>query len=706
MKPNLNKYDIEFLIDCLKTGKEIPAEYKYAIFPTKQKEYELVYAGKVRKEDILADNEEAKAVPLQVEKIFNGTKYSLAAKDWYNLLVFGDNLQILKTFYKNDDPLIKGKVKSKVKLIYIDPPFATEDDFRGNGGAKAYSDKAKGAEFVEFLRRRLIIAKEILADDGTIWVHLDYRKAEYIKVLMDEIFPSCHLNTIYWRSQVARGAKVNAEFLPKSCQQILVYKKRVDAKPFWEAPKREIFLTEDEIKQEGGYKQDENRNYFRTSDPGSYSFKSLLEFYNQGKIYVSYGGKVIVDKKNKQIKTTKGKIGIKYYAENLGGGKYKIVRSIDNIWTDIPGLGTVPSEDTGYPTQKVEALLERIINSTTQVGDLVMDFFSGSGTTIAVAEKLGRRWIGCDIGKLAIYTTQKRLLEIGESKDLNNSKKKYSKLSKSFGVVISGLYDLGKVFALKKDEYIEFVKRLFEVEETKVKSIGGVLLDGKRRDFYVKIFPYWEVQNASVDEKYLNELHKNLGAKIDGRVYIIVPANNVHFISDYHEIGGTRYYFLKVPYQIIKELHKVQFKKLRQPQSKKQINDLDEAIGFHFVRQPEVKSEVKAAKDKVVLKIKKFESAYAQDELGEKLENFESLAMVLVDLKYNGDQFLMSKYFFAQDLIGKKNDEEQDDEQIRNELEKRKEIVLDFERKKCGKQMMAIYVDIYGNEFREVFNLK
>jgi site-specific DNA-methyltransferase (adenine-specific)/adenine-specific DNA-methyltransferase len=83
---NLNKNDISFLIDCLKNGKDIPEVYKYAIFPTKQKEYELAYAGKARKEDILADNEEAKAVPLQIEKVFNGTKYPLAAKDWQNLL--------------------------------------------------------------------------------------------------------------------------------------------------------------------------------------------------------------------------------------------------------------------------------------------------------------------------------------------------------------------------------------------------------------------------------------------------------------------------------------------------------------------------------------------------------------------------------------------------------------------------------------------
>lgn len=651
---NINKNDTEFLIDCLRTGKEIPTEYKYALFPTKQKEYELVYAGKARKEDILADNEEAKAVPLQVEKIFNGTKYPLAAKDWHNLLVFGDNLQILKTFYKDEDPLIKGKVKGKVKLIYIDPPFATTDEFQNKEGAKAYSDKKKGAEFVEFLRRRLIVAREILADDGVIFIHLDQKSSHYVKVLMDEIFGKNYFkNEIIWR-----------------------YRR-------WPAPQKNFQKMHDVI--------------FRYAKTDDVLWNQLYEEKSASTL------KAFGDTKLTTEITERGTVK-KIRTEEKSLGTY-----MSDVWeiAMIQGSASKERDSAGnYPTQKPEVLLERIIRSSTNEGDLVMDFFCGSGTTLAVAEKLGRRWIGCDIGKLAIYTTQKRLLEIEESKSLDDSKKKYGKISKSFGVVTSGLYDLGKVFALKKDEYIEFVKRLFEVDDTKVKSIGGVSLDGKRREFYVKIFPSWEVQNASVDEKYLNELHKNLGAKIDGRMYIIVPANNVHFISDYHEIGSTRYYFLKVPYQIIKELHKVQFKKLHQPQSKKQINDLDEAIGFHFIRQPEVKSDVKVLKDKVALKIKKFESAYAQDELGEKLKNFESLAMVLVDLKYNGDQFLMSEYFFAQDLIGKKDDEEQDDEQIRKELEKRKEIVLDFERKKCGEQMMAIYVDIYGNEFREIFNLK
>jgi site-specific DNA-methyltransferase (adenine-specific)/adenine-specific DNA-methyltransferase len=298
-------------------------------------------------------------------------------------------------------------------------------------------------------------------------------------------------------------------------------------------------------------------------------------------------------------------------------------------------------------------------------------------------------------------------LEIDGSKDLKNPKKKYGKPSKSFAVVTSGLYDLGKIFALKKDEYIRFVKDLFEIEETKTTKISGVEIDGKKREFLAKIFPYWKLKNASVDEKYLQELHKNIGKKIDGRFYIIAPANNVNFISDYHQIGNVRYYFLKVPYQIIKELHKVQFKKFRQPQSKSQINDLDEAIGFHFIRQPEVKSEIVKLKDKVVLKIKKFESAYSQDETGGKLKNFESLAMLLVDLNYDSEKFMMTNYFFAQDLLNsKKSEKEEGEEEIKKKLIKQKEIIKEFPKKDCGKQIMAIYVDIYGNEFREEFKVK
>ncbi len=703
MKPKINKYDIEFLIDCLKNRKEIPAIYKYALFPTKQKEYELVYAGKMRKEDVLADTEEAKPVPLQIEKIFNGKKYPLYSKDWRNLLVFGDNLQILKTFNENKGPLIKNKIKDKIKLIYIDPPFGTGDEYDASGKS-AYSAKRKGADFVEFLRRRLILLRELLADDGSIYIRIDYRFGHYIKVLMDEVFGKHNFKNQIIVNKSGRPTEKIRQF--HSGHDFLLFYTKTDSYYFYNYE-----VEKEEQKWRAMHLPGIRWSPIDNEHVKLFSKKNLEKrkdrFVTRARIIL---GKEFLPPKDRHWALSQksvfelerqGKIRF-----NKNGNPEAIespTKKVNDIWSDIKGY----SQYYDYPTENAEELLERVIKSSSQEDDLIMDVFAGSGTTLAVAEKLGRRWVGCDIGKLAMYTTQKRLLEIDQSKNLENPKKKYGKPATSFAVVTSGLYDLGKIFVLKKDEYVRFVKDLFEIEETKTTKIGGVEINGKKREFYAKIFPYWDFKNISVDEKYLRELHKNIGKKIDGRLYIIAPANNVDFISDYYQIDNLRYYFLKVPYQIIKELHKVQFKKLRQPQSKKQINDLDEAIGFHFIRQPEVKSEIKTLKDRIVLKIKKFESAYSQDETGAKLKNFESLAMLLIDLNYDSDKFMMTNYFFAQDLLShKKSEKEESEEEIKKKLTKQREIIKEFPKDDCGKQIMAIYVDIYGNEFREKFKVK
>jgi len=183
----LNKHEIADIIERLQSGENLPDDYKYKLFPVTQKEYELVYGGKMRREDVLANEDGVFPVPLQVEKIYNGSRKQWD-DGWRNIIAFGDNLQLLKTIYENKDPLIKDKVKGKVKLIYIDPPFGTGDEYDGNKGQTAYSAKAKGAEFVEFLRRRLIIAREILADDGNIFIRIDYHFGHYVKIVLDEVF--------------------------------------------------------------------------------------------------------------------------------------------------------------------------------------------------------------------------------------------------------------------------------------------------------------------------------------------------------------------------------------------------------------------------------------------------------------------------------------------------------------------------------------
>ena len=188
----LNKRDRERIIKLLETGEDLPLDYKHILFPPEKKEYELVYAGKEREEDILADT---MAVPLQPIKTFG-----VNGNGWTNKLIFGDNLQAMKSLI--DDPEVKGRVK----LIYIDPPFATKQEFRGSQDQKAYQDKIVGAKFIEFLRKRLVFLRELLSDDGSIYIHLDPKKGHYIKTILDEIFGEQNFkNEIVWKRTSAHS---------------------------------------------------------------------------------------------------------------------------------------------------------------------------------------------------------------------------------------------------------------------------------------------------------------------------------------------------------------------------------------------------------------------------------------------------------------------------------------------------------------------
>ena len=644
MKITLTDQEKAFLIEQLQKGEAFPHDLKEKLFPTIQKEYELAYAGKMRKEDILANEDGVFAVPLQVEKLYNGERETFA-DGWRNMAVFGDNLQFLKTCYKNEDELIKDRVKGKVKLIYIDPPFATASDFKTNTGQKAYTDKAKGADFIEFLRRRLIVAKELLANDGSIFVHLDWKKSHYAKLILDEIFGENNfLNEIIW---------------------------------YYE----DKFAT-------GGKSLDKNHDVIlRFSKTNSFTGNPI---------------RILKDKTTKRAlrKKVKGKtvdlrdeLGNKIYAEYSD-------KIIDDVWQIGRSIST--DESLYYPTQKKEELLKRILLYGSNPNDLILDFFGGSGTTAAVAEKLGRRWITCDIGKLSFYTIQKRLLQIQDSKDLLNSAKKYGKQARTFVTVNTGVYDLSKVFALNHDKYKTFVFNLFEVE-TKTKTINGIKFDGERYGSQVLIWQFWERKDVSIDETYLESLHADIKNRVGNRIYLIAPANSVDFISDYHEIDNIKYYFLKVPYHIIQELHKVDFRKFRQPQSKNKINDLEDAVGFHFMRQPEVEAKVYGNE----LIIKKFKSQFSEEETGKEMDNFESLAMILIDENFNGKDFVMSKFEFAEDLIKikKRKQETAEDasdlfaEQLREELKQQQDIRLKINP--STEKIFVVYVDIYGNEFKE-----
>jgi len=640
MSKNLSKQQKEKILRLVEKGEDLPDGYKDLLFPNQKKEYELVYAGKDRKEDIIA---ETMAVPLQEVKTFGKNE-----NGWTNKLIFGDNLQILKEIY-NDQ---KGKnifdTKNKIKLIYIDPPFATKQDFMKDG-EKVYQDKVIGAEFLEFLRERLILAREILADDGSIYIHLDQKKGHYVKLLLDEIFGENNFkNEIIW-----------------------CYDK-------WVSPSKDFQKNHDTIfrylkSSEGTFnvtrKIDEKRQI--TLDRG-YTTNLLKSGERQ----------LIVYKGNEERPNIKELINSKKFERVL----YKEPEGNPlKDWWLINIAHPKSLERVDYPTQKPEALLERVIESSSNDGDIVMDFFAGSGTTLAVAEKLDRRWIGCDCGKLSIYTIQKRMLNIRSSKDLKDKENSYEKDYKPFTLYNAGLYDYKKIKELPWEKYRDFALNLFEVRDEKHK-VAGIEIDGYRGNDNTIVFNHEKHKSAVLDYGYIDDLHKYLGGKISDKFFIIAPAGHVDFLEDYVEKGKTRYYILRIPYSIINELHNRDFENIKQPVDEKDVNNTVEAVGFDFIQPPEVECQYKIDKKNLTVKMTSFKSKI-RSKNPQKYANFETLSMVMVDFNYDGEVFDLDKTFFAEEL-------------------KKVAHKISFDKKMLDKKMMIIYMDIFGNEKREIKELK
>ncbi len=340
-------------------------------------------------------------------------------KDGPNLLFHGDNKEILSTL------LVQG-FRGKIDLIYIDPPFASGADYvrkvklRGEAMAlqgeeqsiieqTQYSDIWANDNYLQFMFERLILLRELLSDNGSIYVHCDWRMNSYIRLTMDEIFgKSNFLNLVTWRRQIVRGMKTHAQFMPFSSDYIYIYAKDKN-NAFWNKIEKVNAISLKEAKKK--YKKDE-RGFFRTSDRGAYSDESIIRLNQEGRVHVSHGGELQIN--DGKVSATAGKISIKYYREIVDN---KVIEKTvaDNIWDDIPGLGIRPNEYLDYPTQKPEELLERIINASSNEDSIVLDCFVGSGTTAAVAERLGRRWIAADINKGAVQTTIKRLQTLPET---------------------------------------------------------------------------------------------------------------------------------------------------------------------------------------------------------------------------------------------------------------------------------------------------
>jgi len=648
----LSERDKKRIFELIEKGEDLPLDYKHILFPPEKNEYELVYAGKEREEDILADT---MAVPLQPIKTFGAN-----GRDWTNKLIFGDNLQIMKSLL--DDPVVKGQVK----LIYIDPPFATKQEFRGSKDQKAYQDKIAGAHFVEFLRKRLIFLQQLLSKDGVILVHLDYRKRHYIKIVLDELFGENNFRNEIAIARIKKSIQ-EREYVKKLNEEFdgILFYAASDSSLIKPPRKKSIKKERWHAFDAAGIRKGMDYDLFGHKPPPGRHWMNSPNIAEQ-----------LIQSGDLKPNPRTGKPQYK-----IPAGKEELC---NNLWMDISGY----SFFTNYPTEKSENLLHRCISIVKiNKGEIILDAFAGSGSTLAVAEKLGYRWIGIDCGKLAIYTMQKRMLNL---KSKIGNKGKVLK-PKPFTLYHAGLYDFSKLKQLPWEEWRRFALLLFNCRD-ETHTLSGIELDGYKGRSDVLVFDYQKEGGVVLDYGFIDDLHSMIGSKVGSQFFIIAPAASVTFLEDYVDKSSVRYYILRIPYSIINELHSKDFEAIKQPIDESQVNNTVDAVGFDFIRQPKVECaySIEKPKDQIleyaVIKIKTFRSE-AMLKGASQLGNRESLSMIMIDFDYDADVFNLDKVFYASD-IGKNG------------------WKVFLPQEKIKKQIMIIYLDIYGNEYREIKTLQ
>lgn len=447
-KIELTEAEKREVLECLEEGKPLEDKYRFLLFGEKR-QVELVWNGKT--------NEVCNVVlPFQVieqvdeprgEKkkssdqpmLFDLDGRGRQLKGWTNKLIWGDNKLILSSL-KNGPMREEIEKQGGIKLIYIDPPFDVGADFSMDieiGDETfhkepnileelAYRDTwGKGSDsFIAMIYERLSLMRDLMADDGSVYVHCDWRMEAYIRCVLEEVYGKDNfMNTIIWqRDSAAKGAKKTSRQWSREGDTIIAFKKS-NKSTYNTVYKEELTVTQ---LREYMYEDPDGRK-FKKVTLGDYSEESIQKFREQNLIY----------------KTKSGREYKKYY---LDEAKF----AIGSIWTDIVNLSKGQHEQLGYPTQKPEALLERIIKASSSEGDIVSDFFAGSGTTAAVAEKLGRKWIVSDLGKFAVHTTRKRMINV--QRQLKTEGRNY----RAFEILNLGKYErqhyIGVNFNLREEQ--------------------------------------------------------------------------------------------------------------------------------------------------------------------------------------------------------------------------------------------------------------
>lgn len=511
--PRLTDNEIRNINKYLQGGKALPDEYRFKLFDD-AREVELVWNGKTNEVtntvlpfQVIEQIDEPRSddkIGLQAT-LFDDSGRQLTG--WTNKLIWGDNKLILSSLANG--PMRKEiEAQGGLKLIYIDPPFDVGADFSmelkiGDGEEEesftkkpsvieeiAYRDTwGKGADsFIAMIYERLKLMHELLADGGSIYLHCDWRLNSYMRTVLDEIFGKNNfINEIIW--QKIRTTKAQSVGFGNVHDSILFYSKG-------DKPEFKNQYTELDPKYiKSHYKADANGRLFRT-----------VSLVQQGSGPArNFGGKILTPPAGRHWIWSQARIdealqeGRISFTSNGTPEKVQYLDEmagdiVDDMWSDIYPINSQALEAEGYPTQKPTALLERIINASSDEGDLIADFFCGSGTTMAVAEKMNRKWIGSDLGKFGIHTSRKRM--IGVQRKLKKDRVDF----RAFEILNVGRYERENYLnvnddlraeekaqqaARKEKEFVKLIITAYKAEP--VESFVNIV--GKKRDRLVAVGP-------------------------------------------------------------------------------------------------------------------------------------------------------------------------------------------------------------------------
>ena len=483
------------IVKLIEQGKDLPEKYRFLLFD-QSKQVELNWNGK-------SDDVTNVDLPFQIieqvdEPRTEQVKLSQGSFDfnsgrqvagWTNKLIWGDNKYILASL-KNGPMRNEIEKEGGIKLIYIDPPFDVGADFsmKVKIGDESYEKKPNilehiayrdtwglGADsFLSMIYERLIIMKDLLANDGSIYVHCDYRLNSQLRLILDEIFSAKNFRReVIWNRAESFGFKAAANNYAHTHDNILYYSK--------------------------------SDNFIFNKQFNSYSEKYIdVKFVhddNDGK------GKYRIRERDQ------GKTKIKQYLKDSPGVPVSSVIEIKNV-------NSMALERVDYPTQKPEELLEKIILTSSNENDLICDFFAGSGTTAAVAEKNNRKWICSDLGKFSIHTIRKRMIEI--QRTLKQEEKNW----RAFEILNLGKYQRqhyiydGKderdeiKIALKKKKEKEFKKLILSAYKS-IEVEGFKAIHGKKGNSFVSIGPINQPLSRDHVEEVIDECIKNKITSVD-----------------------------------------------------------------------------------------------------------------------------------------------------------------------------------------------